>query len=607
MPLYPFQIDVRGYKKGDNTGDAKRLAASLVQTEQGAEDEDAPLLHELKRLYTQYFSQEFEPKLPNVNNTKPIYPALGLFIDEGGYDLKLDFEFLEQLFDIYIVEGWAGVEQVQSAISLLASDSETKRAANAAGTQWPIEFAPYDERAWRVAHRFFLFSRNLLAILITDSLQKIEKTAAENILQKISVVNVQIAKAWTTYQIKERTYTKTGSGLDREGTTAEYQYVEYSMDDKPLAADLYQLLTKVVNESYNFNEYAQKNATFRKWKMSSLASARQWRSHRIKRDMRLKSAAGFEAQEIKYKSLAEATKALLARLQQCFSSQHPLGVLVAKFLERGFEQTRMEHVFGLTLNESRLDLERLATQIDPLNGRVGQAVSFTGLQSSNLSFDQVLAFKVPKQGIEFHTIDYSLYKYKNPKSGNQKIDLSYLPLLSEEILTRILDEQVIEFDTFDYVVATHYVRALLLRLNAVEQEEAVWENFWKSIGKVSAALSLASLATPVTAEFAPFLRGASAVADLAMLAHAVGSVSANLQRNENLIAQNLVATTDETSEVYSMLGEVLAMKKEYAEGMNDLLAQEFFNLLVGQRLPIIKELLVARGYYYDLETLSEDL
>lgn len=607
MPLYPFQIDVEGYKKGGNTGDAKRLAASLAQTEQGAEDDDAPLLHELKRLYTRYFSQEYEPKLPNVNNTKPIYPALGLFIDEEGYDLKLDFDFLEQLFDVYILEGWAGVVQVQIAIALLASDSEIQRSASAAGTQWPVQFAPYDERAWRLANRFFLFSRNLLAMLITDTLQNIEKTAAEKILQKISVVNVQIAKAWATYQIKENTYTRTGSGLDREGNTAEYKYVEYSMGDKPLAADLYQLLTKVVDENHNFNVYAQKNATFKKWKLNARAASKRAVWQAAKRKKLLQKAASNEAQEFKYQSLAEATGALLARLKSCFASQHPLGVLISQFLEKGFEQSRMEHVFGLTLNELRLDFEKLAAQINPLDNRTGQAISVAGLQASNLSFDQVFAFKVPEQGIELYAIDYSLYKYKNPKSGGQKIDLSFLPLLSEENLTSMLDEEVIEFDTFEYVVGTHYVRALLLRLAAIEQEEVVWENFWKSIGKVSAALSLASLATPVTAEFAPFLRGASAVADLAMLAHAVGSISSSLQRNENLVAQNLVSITDETSEVYAMLGEVLAMKKEYADGMNDILAQEFFNLLVGQRLPVIKELLLARGYYYDLETLSEDL
>lgn len=612
MPLFPFRIDVEGYKRGAHTAarDAKRPGgASPAVGEQGAEGDDSPILRELKRLYSQYFVQEYEPKLTNVNNTKPIYPTFGVFIDEEGYDVKFDFDFFEQLFDIYILEGWAGVVALQCAVTLLASNSETRRAAIAAGTRWPVEFAPYDERAWQTASALFFVSRNMLAILITATLQKIEELAAEQILQKLSFINVQISKGWATYQIKEtKSYSPGSSGSwDTPDVPKNRERTSYSIGDKPLAADLYELLTKVVDETNNFNTYARSSAAFRKLKTHAMAASKAATWQPAKRKRLLKAAARSETQEIKYKSLTEATRSLLTRLNLCISTQHPFGLVILNFLEKGFDQPHMEHVLGLTLNELRIDLEKLAAQISPTSNRVGQIVSIAGLQSSNLTIDQVLSFSVPDQGIELSAIDYSLYKYKNPDSGARAVDLSFLPLLSEENLTRILDEEVIEFDTFEYVVATHYVRALLLRLAAIEDEEAVWENFWKSIAKVSAALSLASLATPVTTEFAPFLRGASVVADLAMLAHAVNSITANLQRSENLMAQNLVAINDEFSELYAQLGEVLVMKKEFAEGMNELLAQEFFSLLIGQRLPIIKEVLLARSYYYDLETLSEEL
>jgi len=605
MPLYPFQLLVNGYSKTGGNSDG--LASSNLPGNQDESQEDESLLlHELKRNYTKYFNEEYEPKLPNINNTQPIFPSLDIFIDEQIYETTLDFDFLEHLFDIYIVEGWDGVLAVEYAIALLTKNQSQELSGGVRDKKWPINVLPHNENVWQLAKIFFMFTKNILAIFITETLQNIEKKSAEKILEKLSITNIKTSEPWAKYKIKiSKKYSSEKVSWDSPNITVEH--TEYSIGDEDLARDLFQLLTKVVEENYNFNNYAKKSQAFRQMKMYSRDESNKRGNDFYWREQYRKDAIDKEEKELRYRSLQEATEKLLTQLRSCILTQHPLGLLIYKFLDKGFEQSYMEHLFGLTLNGLRLDLENVAKEIDPGRLKVEEYVPLTELNASGIQAFDIFSFNTPVQGVEKYLIDNFLNKYKNPDKKFKKLDLSFLPMLSEESLNQLLGDEVIEFDTFEYVVATHYLRTLILWLGEIEQEEEVWDDFWKSISKISAGLSLATLVTPATAEFSPLLRGTAAIADLALMAHAVSSVTGSLKKSDDLLNKSLVALDDFTSETYAQLGEMLSMRKDLADGFDEMLAQEFFNLLIGQRMPIIKELLVARNYYYDIETLADDL
>lgn len=143
-------------------------------------------------------------------------------------------------------------------------------------------------------------------------------------------------------------------------------------------------------------------------------------------------------------------------------------------------------------------------------------------------------------------------------------------------------------------------------MEARRQSEEASQRFWKAFSKAAAAASLATLVTPATAEFAPVLRGAAAVADLVLLAHAIYSVSAQLSQLNELLTEQLIGPDAFALESLSRLGELGAFRTQLLNSLGEQVLLQLVLIAASARWTPVRKLLIASGYLLDLDTLLSD-
>ena len=143
-------------------------------------------------------------------------------------------------------------------------------------------------------------------------------------------------------------------------------------------------------------------------------------------------------------------------------------------------------------------------------------------------------------------------------------------------------------------------------MEALRNDEEANRRFWTSVGRVSAALSLASLVTPATAAAAAPLRAVSLVADLAVMANTINSVVGQLEQLDRQLSQSLVQPDALGVPALARLGQLVSMRAELVDNLVLNTAIELVLGLTPARFVRLKRLLLARGYYQDLETLLDD-
>ncbi len=126
--------------------------------------------------------------------------------------------------------------------------------------------------------------------------------------------------------------------------------------------------------------------------------------------------------------------------------------------------------------------------------------------------------------------------------------------------------------------------------------------FWSAFSKGAAAASLALLVSPAPEAAVP-LRGAVAVADFVLLMHTITSVAGQLSQLAELQDQQLVHPDAFSIEGLGRLGELGAYRQRLLTGMSQQLLIELALTAAGARWPVVKEALLLRGYYQDLDTL----
>ena len=87
--------------------------------------------------------------------------------------------------------------------------------------------------------------------------------------------------------------------------------------------------------------------------------------------------------------------------------------------------------------------------------------------------------------------------------------------------------------------------------------------FWQTFSKISAGLSLTALVTPAAAEASPLLYGASALADLIVLAHSVRSVTGMLAKYDQLLQNELIDPDAFSFEHLARIGALRATATAY--------------------------------------------
>lgn len=580
-----ISIDVEGYQKS-------------AETSSDNQESESPLLQKMKRAYDDFFRENYESKLPKGKNNEVIFPQFTVIVDEEEYEIVFDYDFFEQLCDMYIIEGWEGVVKIESKIGQIIEAIKKVDPVKlnwAKDIKWEKDVSPKDVSSWNLGWAFFNFMLKILALLIRETLANIERFSAIQIIAKLSITNIEAAKAFDKYKIKtEEKVTKSDSLT--QGHDVTEKTITYKIGEPALAKELFDLLTAAVNEKYLF-DLSVKKLRFLPQAIKE-ARARSAEPNSFTSDPSFRNAQRVRAEEMekelpKYKSLKEASEALLKVVVNLIKTEHPLGLLIYGTLKKGFKKEEMENQFGLIIDNLRKDLESLGTKID---SQVSQVELFLPFKQTDDIRQDISNFTIPDGGIEKFVSENWLAKYQ---------DSEFFPLIAEENINQLFDKEIIQTDSFENVVGFHYLSALIKRIGEIEQDEKKVEDFWKTISKISSALSLAALVTPVTAEFAPLLRGGAAIADLAMLAYTINSVTGSLKKTNELVKKALVNQDDFTTEVFAQLGEVISLRKQFYDSINEQIATEIFNIFIGGKLPVFKEFLLARSYYYDFETLTD--
>jgi hypothetical protein len=548
---------------------------------------ESDLLYKMKRAYVDFFDNRYEPALPKNSKNEAIFPTVTVKIDEEEEKIIFDYDFFEQLCDVYIINGWEGILSIEKAIN-----EQEKIDTNDLIDYWNGK--PIKLNAWNFQVLFFNFTKQMLALLIRETLITIERISAERIIAKLSITNIELAKAWNKYKIKPNE--KITKSWSLRGDDIPEKSTFYSLEEKTIASDLFSTLTPVVNEKYDFDLYVKRIKYLPEAIRNSKLASQQPNS--FTSDPTFRNQQRINAEEMtkdlaKYSSLKDASEKLLKQLEKLLVAKHPLGLLIYTSLKKGFAQAEMESLFGLTIDNLRKDLESIADKVNPQNSKVEQLIPFH--QTDDI-FRDIFAFKIPLKGIEKDVIE---------KSVDNFADLSFFPLLAEENINQLFSNEIIEVDSFENIVGFHYLSALIDKLGEIEKKEKEKQQIFKTFSKFASGLSLAAFVTPVTAPLAPIIRGGAALADLAVLAYTINTITDNLKKSNELLKKKLVNQDDFTTESFAQIGEVISLRKEFYDNLTEQLALEIINIFVFGNLPVLKQTLLARSYYYDIETLAD--
>ncbi len=569
--MHGIIIEVEGYEK--------EVLSETSFSNAPEQNAGQRLLERMKLVYSQVFTEYYEPKLLKDSKNESIYPRLSIIIDEEVYDVDFDEDLYRQLGEIYIVEGWTGIEEIEKRINEVCKDDSKELSGGVTDKKWVIDVHPKEANSWKLAKNLFTLTKNILALLIRETLINLEKLSAERIIAKLSVSNVEIAKAWNRYKIQTQTITKKSDNLLKGHDVIERTTV-YSIGDAALAKDLFKLLTGAVNEKLTYDELFV-NLIDIQGRLSGKKGYHQYEDAEIE---------SLKTKEREIWTLKSASDKLLKSLEDLINRQHPFGLLIYSSLKKDFGLSEMENLFGAAIDNLRKEFETLAEKINPQTSKVSQMIYFK--ESGDLTQD-IFNFQIPSDGLEKYVLETSLQNFA---------DQSFLPMLSEENFDQLFSHEIVEEDSFENIVGFHYSSALINKFGEIKNQQKEAENFWKTISKISAALSLVALIVPQTR---PVLAGVESLANLALLAYTINSVTENLRKNDELLSKTLVNQDDFSTDFLAQIGEVISLKKEFADNLTIEIAKEIFNTFGGSKLPGFKQYLFARNYYYDLETLAE--
>lgn len=508
------------------------------------------------------------------------YPGFSVDVDGEEEDIAFDFSLYETLLEIYVFEGWGAVRQVEQKLDTLVPTAAQLDAPSGGVPKNPGTY-------WVPAKAFFSFTRNLVAVLIRETLVEIERKAALDITSRLDRSAELEAKAWND---EFRFDTKKSSRLVSKTQTVTT--TEYRCKNRGLSTALYKTLSEVVQQK-DVYETSLKKLVHIKSKVQSNA---YYRGQGI-------TATPYDESEEdidKETQLGEASKNLLEGMLKVLHGSSPLGLIVVDGLKVDFTQEEMEQKLGIALGEFHGKIEAIRRGIDPNTSRV--AAAWTALlaetKSSPAFLRAIQNWEPPKQGFESYIAESALSGL--PESP------SWFPLAHEETWHRLVETGALAKDSFEYIVYYHYVSEVMDRVEAKQEAKKAFDKFWNGFSRTAAALSLASLATPITAEFAPVLRGLSAAADLATLAYTIHSVYGQLAQLDQSIAEELVHPDAFALEHLARIGELAQSRREAVDQIEQQILFELATTVTGAGWVLVKKLTLARGYYFDLETFLAD-
>jgi hypothetical protein len=577
--------------------DREELFGESAESVSTPETEMAEKLQSAYQQRFAYYERELAAALDLLDAVSPglassSFPEISVLFDGEQEEVIFDFSLYERLLEIYIFEGWAGILSVEEALDVRLPQADED--APSAGT-------PVNARTlWLPVKNFFRFTRNLLALLIRETLGQIERKAAASITADLSASAWRIANAWNSeFQIKE-------SYKSEYVPFSEGKFVKreiYRFGNRSLSDALFVALSEAVRQKFAYEETLRREARFREdietirgYLGRTRARARPHERQRLDQDL-----SQLEMKQEEVRQLTKQSEALLKSALSVIHTNSPLGLVVLDGLNVGFTQEEMEQKLGVALRGLSEKIDEIGRAVDPGFSRV--AVRIPTVDADELiPWDAIQRREPPPECL---SLGIETYIVASAVEG-LAADPGWFPLAHEATWHRLVESGVVAKDSFEYVVYAHYVSALIDRVEDEREAFEASETFWKAFGRIAGALSLASLATPATAEFAPLLRGVSAVTDLAVMANTIYSVTGNLARLNRVLAEVLIHPDAFALEHLARIGELVQIRREVLDQIALQFVLELALMGAGARWAAVKKLTLARGYYSDLETLLGD-
>ena len=567
-----------GFEQTDDTAQAAELAQSPPR---GALYVDVYL--QRVDLFQRELSQALEIASSDPNAiSESSYPVVKVIFNPEleAEPFAIDDDLYTGLFDVYTLCGWHGIAAIEAALRAAAPGPEGDRAGGV------------DASAWQPAAKFFRFTRNLLGLMIRDQLSDMETQLALQTITQLSVASDAVSEAWSRdFNFKEK-YLRTVH-KNFKGESWDYDIYGYRALNVGLSTQLYTYLTQSVEARVKFEQTQQDLALIRD----------QIQQTRNQMDMPSPSATSSQDQlaqlytdQTRLTALEQSADAFRQQLQKQIAATTPLGLLIVDRLKQNFSQETMEQTLADVLFQLFGQLDDLGGKIDPGVNHVNLLVP--GLPPNALiTMSAIDGWNCPTQGPEAFVIKAAM--------GALADKPEYAPMLAAPTLDKLVASGSIETDSFAYVVAFQYQSVLQEALARQAADDRAGIVFWQMFAKISAGLSLAALATPVTAEAFPLLRGASALADLIVLAHTVRSVTATLAKYDQLLQSELLDPDAFAFEHLARMGALGAYRDRLLSQFPLQLLQELVLVAAGARWAAVAETLKWRAYLTDIEILLD--
>jgi hypothetical protein len=483
----------------------------------------------------------------------------GHLVELPGRSVRIiyDEQLNRRLLEVYATHGWTGVQRVGATLDRVAR------------AEYP----------WKAVRSFFAYTRNMLAVLIRNALIEIEQMANAAAIAQLNQSTILVNDAWRQLDVRIRyevVYGETPHIGDKPSTDPQARtYPIYLVQNRELSASLYAAITAAVNE-----------------RESAEASAHEASREAILEDLDV--GDDYPGGSTLEEQLA-AEDAWLAehneKVEQRYASVHalmPLAMLAVPLLHVGFTQDDMDYCLTQSLAQFFGEGERLAEALTRRLGWVDQAVP-------GITQDTELENLYPVDAwIEGELVSKALARSVE--------DHGHLSMLSEATLRGLIEGPVAK-DSFQWIVLSHYIVALIEGVEAERKRAAIYEAISLGLTKLNAMLNLALGFAPAAPE-AAVARAISGVLGVGLLIYQVHSVVHQLALLNRQLAARLVELDTRKAADIARLTELAMIRIEMIEEIALTVVKELAIIAAAQVWPQFKTFAHLRGYYFDLQILT---
>lgn len=553
------------------------------------------------RLYLKYedkLRESLKTSATMTSISSSSFPSMQLYIEGEENEIIFNDELYDQLCETYLLYGWNGIVEIENALEERFSKRQEKELDFSTSGGIPET----GNLPWLPAKKLFAHTKKIIGIMIRQALINIEKKSAEFIFTKLNQTSIELVTAMIKKYKFDPTVDKRGADSAGGSNTP---LMLYRMLDKDLARELYTSLSKFITYRDQLNSTLMEIEQVRRRMSSNRNKIIQIESHGDYHGQLDSTREDVHKDE----KTANQLETLEILIQRCITSvgeiigkEHPLALLIAPALKNGFQQSEMENIFGHALVELLTIIENIAPGIDATRSNVEKL--FPLLESESLD-KNVSEFSMPTEGDAKVELSIEAFTIKNAMASLEK-DNSFFPLLSKNVFDRLVNEDIIKKDSFEYVVCYHFVTELIKQESLIEEESEKESKIWKRISETAAALSLIAWLSIVGSAVASVLTGIAAIAGYMTLAQHINSQIKQIAEVDKLIKMKVVDSADVSTSLFSDIGELISIRSEYAEELANIVAV-VTSVAVGSKikLRLLQSALRLWGYESDIETLLE--